>query len=149
MDNAIRALVVLTLLGLSVYRIVRYFRHGMARRVAPVAVPSTVLGVMPGPADLTAAQAAATPAATPAAVSGPVPRMRAAAITVAVFLAVNAILWLVLFAIPALAQIPLLWRLFIVIFANFYVLPFAQGVGAKYLKRRQAGAVTAGNPLER
>lgn len=145
MDNAIRALVVLTLLGLSVYRIVRYFRHGMARRVAPVAVPSTVLGVMPGPADLTAAQAAATPAA----VSGPVSRVRAAAITVAVFLAVNAILWLVLFAIPALAQIPLLWRLFIVIFANFYVLPFAQGVGAKYLKRRQAGAVTAGNPLER
>ena len=133
MDNLIRALVVVALLGLSVYRIVRYFRFGMARRVT-TGTPST-LGVIP-PSGVATGQLSDVPT---------VPnrrwaRLEAGIVGVLVLAALNAVLCLFLFVWPAAEKIPLLWRLFVVIFANFYLVPFARSVGKKRLERPAGGA---------
>jgi hypothetical protein len=44
MDTVIRVLMFLAFIGYSVFRLIRYFRYGMARRVT--AVPPS-LGVLP------------------------------------------------------------------------------------------------------
>ena len=140
MDTAVRALVVLALLALSVFRLIRYFRYGMAKRVT-AALPST-LGVMPAP-EVSTAQNSGVPGEAP----GRLARMLAGAMTVLVFFAANSVLCLILFGLPALGQIPLIWRLFVVIFGNFYLVPFAQAVGKKQLKRLQARAGETPNPI--
>jgi uncharacterized RDD family membrane protein YckC len=71
----------------------------------------------------------------------------AGAVTVLVFFAANSALCLVLFGLPALGQIPLIWRLFVVIFTNFYLVPFAQSVGKRQLKRLQAKSGETPNPI--
>jgi hypothetical protein len=140
MDTVVRALVVLALLGLSVFRLIRYFRYGVARRVT-AGTPST-LGLMPAP-EASTAQSSDVPGAA----SSRLARVLAGATTVLVFFAANSVLCLVLFGLPALGQILLIWRLFVVIFANFYLLPFAQAVGKKQLKRLQARAGDTPNPI--
>ena len=133
MDNLIRALVVLALLGLSVYRIVRYFRYGMARRVT-AGMPST-LGVIP-PSGVATGQLSDVPTVP----NSRWARMMAGTVGVLVLAALNAVLCVALFVWPAAGKIPFLWRLFVVIFANFYLVPFAQSVGKRRLERRQAAA---------
>ena len=133
MDDLIRVLVVLALLGLSVYRIVRYFRYGMARRVT-AGMPST-LGVIPS-----SSAATGQLSDVPTGPNSRWARMMAGTVSVLVLAALNAVLCLVLFVWPAAGQVPLLWRLFVVIFANFYLVPFAQSVGKKRLERRQVAA---------
>jgi hypothetical protein len=134
MDNVARVLVVLALLAYSVFRLIRYFRYGMARRVT--AVPPSTWGVLP---------TNETPAVVPARRSA---RILAGGTTILVFATANAILWVTLFRLPALDQVPGILRLFVGIFANFYLLPLARAVGNKQLKRMQASAVeSSGNPF--
>ena len=140
MDTAVSALVVLAALALFVIRLVRYFRYGMARRVT--AVPPSVLGVTPVP-EASAAQSSDVPGSA----SPRLARVLAGAVTVLVFFAANSVLCLVLFGLPALGQIPLIWRLFVVIFTNFYLVPFAQSVGKRQLKRLQAKSGETPNPI--
>lgn len=127
MDTLSRVLVVLAFLALAVYRFVRYFRYGMARRVTG-ATPST-LAVVPPTNQLSEA---------PAVPSSRWARIMAGAAAVLVWAALNAVLCLVLFVWPAAEQVPIMLRLFVVIFANFYWVPYAQSVGKKRLERRQA-----------
>ena len=78
MDNVARVLVVLALLAYSVFRLIRYFRYGMARRVT--AVPPSTWGVLP---------ATETPAVAPATRSA---RILASGTSILVFATANAIL---------------------------------------------------------
>ena len=134
MDRVVRVSVVLALIAYSVFRLIRYFRYGMARRVT--AVPPSTWGVLP---------ATETPPARPATRSA---RLLAGGMSILVFATANAILWLTLFGLPALEHTPVMWRLFVGIFANFYVLPFARMVGEKKLKRMRASSMeTGGNPF--
>ena len=127
MDTVARVLVVLTLLAYSIFRLIRYFRYGMAPRVT--AVPPSTWGALP------ATEAAAVAPATRSA------RILAGSVSILIFATANAILWLTLFGLPALAHVPVIWRLFIGIFANFYLLPFARAAGEKQMKRMRASAV--------
>jgi hypothetical protein len=65
-------------------------------------------------------------------------RLQAGGVMLLVLTTTNAILWLALLGWPLLGQIPLIWRLFVGIFANFYLLPFARAAGEKQLRRFQA-----------
>lgn len=130
MDTVVRVLVVLALLAFSVFRLIRYFRYGMARRAT--AVPPSTWGVLP---------ATETPAVAPVARSA---RFLAGGVSFLVFATANAILWLTLFGVPALSHVPVIWRLFVGIFANFYLLPFARTVGEKQLNRIKASAMEGG-----
>lgn len=121
MDAIVRILVVLLIVGLSIYRLVRYFRLGLARRVT--AVPPTA-GMFVADSPSSNALAPSDQARSQRS------RMIAALTTVAVLLSGNVILAAVLFGVSALSGIPLIWRLFVQIFANFYLLPFARKVGA-------------------
>jgi hypothetical protein len=135
MDTVARVLVVLALLAYSVFRLIRYFRYGMARRVT--AVPPSTWGVLP---------ATETPAVVPPATRSA--RFLAGGMSILLFATANAILWLTLFGLPALDQVPVIWRLFIGIFVNFYLLPFARAVGERQLKRMRTKAVEGGgNPF--
>jgi hypothetical protein len=134
MDTVARVLVVLALLAYSVFRLIRYYRYGMARRVA--AVPPSMWGALP-----TTETSAVAPATRSA-------RILADGTTALVFITANAILWLTLFRLPALDQIPVMLRLFVGIFANFYLLPLARSAGNRQLKRMQASTVeSSGNPF--
>jgi hypothetical protein len=134
METVGRVLVVLALLAYSVYRLIRYFRYGMARRVT--AVPPSTWGVLP---------ATETPPFAPATRSA---RFLAGGMTILVFATANTITWLTLFRLPALDHVPVIWRLFVGIFANFYLLPFARAAGEKQLKRMRASvAARDGNPF--
>ena len=134
MDTVVRMLVVLALLAYSVFRLIRYFRYGMARRVT--AVPPSTWGVLP---------ATETPAAAPVTRSA---RFLAGSVSFLVFGMANTILWLALLGLPALDHVPVIWRLFVGIFANFYLFPFARRAGEKQLNRMKASAVEGGgNPF--
>lgn len=119
MDTTIRLLVVLALIGYSVYRIVRYFRYGMARRAT--AIPPAA-GMFPQETGV-----AANPLAPPA----PSSTWLVGVTTVAVWVGANLLLAAILFAVPVLSQVPVIWRLFVQIFANFYLLPWARRVAAR------------------
>jgi hypothetical protein len=137
MDTVERVLVVLALLAYSGFRLIRYFRYGMSRRVT--AVPPSTWGVLP---------ATETPTVTPVTPVTRSARFLAGGVSFLVFATANAILWLTLFGLPALEHIPVIWRLFIGIFANFYLLPYARAAGRKQLKKMRASAVEGGgNPF--
>lgn len=138
MDTVIRLLVVGALIAYSVFRLIRYFRYGMARRV--IAVPPSTVGVFPAPD--TAAQSD-LPVATPSRLL----RARASAISVLVFVGANGALLFVLFGLPALGHLPVIWRLLPVIFINFYLLPYARAVGEKEVRRMQARTAETKTPV--
>ena len=115
-DTIIRILIIGLLIAYAAFRLVRYFRYGMARRVTAVPPAAGILmpqSTAPVPAALEPTQSRR-------------PGVMTALRTLAVWLGGNLILAAVLFALPALASVPLIWRLFAQIFANFYLLPFAR-----------------------
>ena len=121
MDTAVRLLVILALIGYGVFRIVRYFRYGLAKRAT--AVPPAA-GMFPQETGSAANPLMPSPGS--AASTGLV-----AIKTLALWVGANLLLAAVLFAIPALSAVPLIWRLFAQIFANFYLLPWARRVAAR------------------
>jgi hypothetical protein len=126
LDSIVRILVVLALIGLSVWRLVRYFRFGMAKRVT--AIPPTAGMFLPETSSTSPATALA-----PADMQPRPSRWRAGLTMLFAWLGGNLLLAAVLFGWPALSGIPVIWRLFVQIFANFYLLPFARRVGvARY-----------------
>lgn len=119
-DTVLRAIGVLALIAYSLLRIVRWFRHGMARRVLVVPPP---VGMFPQDSP-GVANTLAPPQATPS-------TWLAGVTTLAVWAGGNLLLAALLFAVPALSGVPVIWRLFVQVFANFYLLPWAKRVGAR------------------
>ncbi len=119
-DTIVRAIVVLALIAYSLLRLVRWFRHGMAKRVLVVPPP---VGMFPQDS----ARVTGTLAPPPATPS----TWLAGVTTLVVWVGANLLLAAVLFAVPALAAVPVLWRMFVQVFANFYLLPWAKRVGAR------------------
>jgi len=142
MDNVVRLVVVCALIAYGIFRIIRYFRYGMARRVT--AVPSAS-GVLPMPG--TAARSDLSAGMQPDVPTGRLVKLQAAAVSVLLFVAANGVLLAALFGLPMLGNVPVIWRLFVAVFANFYLLPFARAVGEKQLKRAQARGAENGNPF--
>jgi len=120
-ERLARAVAFLLILAFVVWRLLRYLRLGAARR--PLGVPGGA-GLVPG----------AAPAAD-ARLATPERRLSAAVAAAGAWLLVNVLLALALFALPPLAGVPLLWRLCTLVFANFYLLPFAGRLRARWSER--------------
>lgn len=136
MDRIVRVMVILALIAFSLFRILRYFRHGLARRVVALP-PSAGMVLAATPSDPPASAVAQSRSA----------RFRAALVTGVVWLGGNALLSAALFAVPALSAVPALWRLFVLVFANFYLFPFAKSAGTKRAQR--GDTAVSGNPFGR
>jgi hypothetical protein len=125
MNTVLRGLVIAALLGWSVFRVVRYFRFGLAKSVT--AVPPSAGILAPNTEGVSVASDSPTTATARS--------VRAGVTVVIVWVAANAVLGLLLFGLPMLAKVPLIWRLFVAVFANFYLYPFARRLGEKTLNR--------------
>jgi hypothetical protein len=137
MDKIVRIVVILALVALSIFRLVRYFRHGVARRVT--AIPSgagMILAETRKPVDL-------TPTATVRPSRSA--RILAGLLTAVIWLAANTVIAWVLFLTPMLSSIPVIWRLFVQIFLNFYLYPLAKNLRARWFLR--PGGTSAGGSL--
>lgn len=151
MDRYIRLAVILALIGISLFRLVRYFKHGLKGR--PTAIPGSA-GILlqesnPAPSvstDSSINPSMASSVASPVASDTRAARITSGFITFLVWAAANVALWLILFGLPALAGIPAIWRLFVGVFANFYLFRFAHSLGERR-KRAHAKAAERGNPF--
>jgi len=144
MDTTLRLLGIAALIGWSVLRVVRYFRYGMAKRVT--AVPPSGGMPMPNTAHPVAAESQTTSASGDS--GGRSVQLIAGLTVVIVWAGANMALLFVLFGLPALAQVPLIWRLFVAVFANFYLLPFARGLGESQKRKLQARSTQVDNPFK-
>jgi hypothetical protein len=124
-DRTGRLVILGMFLVLAIYRLIRYFQAANARRPVP-AIPASG-GIAPTLSD-PAARAPSAGSAAPATLLG-----RAA--TVLVWLASNLALWLILFDWPALAELPVIWRLVAGSFANFYLVRLARAAGERVSRR--------------
>jgi hypothetical protein len=122
MDRVVRVVVILALIAFSLFRITRYFRHGVAKRVTALP-PSAGMVLAETPSESHAASAGVLQSRSA--------RVRAGLVTLVVWMGGNVLLSAALFAVPALSSVPAIWRLFVLVFANFYLYPFAKSAGAK------------------
>ncbi len=141
LDKAVRVLVILALIAGVLFRMFRYFRYGLSKRV--ISLPSSS-GVMPP--SPTAVQANSQLPTPPESSKRP-GRWRSGLIAAGVWVCTNIILWYLLFGLRALADVPVIWRLFAGVFANFYLFPLARRLGEKAARRAPENPAPGGSPF--
>lgn len=120
--------------ALAAFRLVRYLKAGAAARRRPQAAIPASGGMLTPTADSNvAAQSPLAPEDSPG-------RYRGALASALVFTAANVLLWFALFGVPALAGVPVIWRLVAGIFANFYLVQLAGAVGRRLRSRAHRSA---------
>jgi hypothetical protein len=124
MDRTIRLVVTLLLIAMVIWRLSRYMRFGVSRS-------RTALGAAGGLVPLAPQVTAAGESSTPPAPSSALARMAGILVAVAIWLAANVVIWFALFDLPILKRVPPIPLGIVGIFANFYLIPFAQSMGAR------------------
>jgi hypothetical protein len=145
-ERTIRLIVVLALFALSFVRLLRKARSG--NRPKPQTPPAVRLPTQATPAP-TATPSPTDPAAT--AIANPwldadrsSPLATFAALVV--WLGGNAAVWLTLFELPALEDIPVNWRLAAGVMANLFLIWLARAARAR-LRARRGPQMPGGNPF--
>jgi hypothetical protein len=161
MDHNIRLLVVLAFFALSLYRFIRAHRARPDKRSAPErlradglrprAAPAPPAPIAPPSGDPIALPGAPGPAEVPGSIAGagfePGGSSRIATLAAVVaWLAPNAVVWLALFELPALENIPVSWRVATGIVASVLLIAFARAVGARF-RARPDSSFPGGNPF--
>jgi len=141
MDTIVRIVVILTLIAFSLFRLMRYFRHAVSKRVTAMP-PAAGMPLLETPAEPRVVASASSSVRETGSV-----RFMAGLLTLVVWMGGNALLSAALFAVPALWSIPVIWRLFVLIFANFYLFPFAKRVGEDRYRRTRGEAAQSGSPF--
>jgi len=136
-DRLSRLLLILAVVAIAVWRLVRYMRLGLAARRA-------TLGAAGGWFPPVPEQASPDPNARSqdATKSSFLTRQTELPVAVAAWLAANALLWFALFGLPLLKNVPPVPLGVAGIFANFYLIPWAQNTGRlcrKYLESSRTG----------
>jgi len=129
MHSSGRGIVAVLLLTFAVWRLVRFMKFGsrLHRASSPVSAhwphgvldPSTTAGAEPPPSDLKSTTV----------------RFAASAAAVIVWAVGNLVLYFALFQLPFERDLPFIWPLFLLIFANFYLIPFAGRSGRRWAQR--------------
>lgn len=131
MEQSEKALLAVPLIALVVWRFIRYMQFGTrvhrTLRPANAQWPAGIVN--------SGDQPPALPSVTN--VSATV-RVASVAGSVVVWIAGNGILYLGLFQLPFERDVPFIWPLFIVIFANFYLIPLASRSGKRWAQRFEA-----------
>ncbi|MGO9801967.1 MAG: hypothetical protein ACLPTM_10080 [Steroidobacteraceae bacterium] len=142
MGQTQRLIFLVLAIGWTLFRLLRYARTASAKRPGPAIPPSA--GMLP--------QRPAEVAAAPATVQSPIEpagsrrhRILAAA---GVLIAGNVVIWPLLFATPALADIPPLPRLVAGVLANLILIRLAAGAAARVARRSQPDAADDRNPIK-
>lgn len=125
MSTPFKLLIALLLIGFAVYRLVLLVRHGtrVHRPTIPTSsglAPQSLEGVAQG-----------EPFASRLGTRGRL-------VALLVWLVGNALVWGLLLGIPAFHRVPVIWILFIGVFANLRLIPFARSVAVRSAQRRQA-----------
>ena len=129
MDRSTRLFLILIFVGIALWRLVRYVRIGMAARRATLGAAG---GWFPPVLDHASVDAnAPSPDATP---SSFLARQTELLVTLVTWLAANALLWFCLFGLPFLKKVPPIPLGVAGIFANFYLIPWAQNTGRRCRK---------------
>jgi fatty acid desaturase len=134
MDALLRVLVIALLIGFGIYRIIRYVNLGVTRSRTPAVFSTTgAVGLRPA-SEPTSLAPGAEPdrshADSAAAFGG-------ASVAILFWLLANGILWTALFVPPGIDGIPVIWRLFVGVFANLYLIRLAGRVGDQVTDRMQ------------
>lgn len=137
-DPSQRAIVLLIFLALTIWRLVRYMKAGLARRPQG-GVPSVAGTVIGAPTSNSA-----PPAREPVKVSA-WNRLIAKTTAALVFVVGNVMIWGCLFGLTALDEVPTIWRLFLGIFANFPLLRLAHATGKNVAERVKPTLRNEGN----
>lgn len=132
MERTQRLIFLAVAIGWTIFRLVRYVRLANSRRAA---IP--------------------TPTRPPASSQSPIePAGRAAGgragnlAAVGIFVAGNAVIWPVLFVVPALEDMPTIWRLAAGVLANLVLISVASAAAARMANRSQPGADDDRNPIK-
>ncbi len=153
MERTVRLIFLAVFVALGIYRFIRSMKAAVSKRplsgipgtggiIAQEARPAAA--VNPAPIDPTAPTGSGSIAGPggPSGGNAAIARFAAAA----VFVAGNAVIWLCLFGLAALETVPVIWRLFGGILANFYLIGLARAVGVR-LRRGARPELTGGNPF--
>jgi hypothetical protein len=135
MDRAIRLIVALLLIALVLWRLNRYIRLGVSGQRASLGAAGGLFPITPE------ASAAVGDAVTPPAGRSTLARMTGVLVAVAIWLAANAVLWFGLLELPILKALPPIPLGIVGIFANFYLITFAQSVGRRCRTRIDRGNI--------
>jgi hypothetical protein len=122
MDRPEKALLAVPLLALAVWRFIRYMQFGS--RVHQIRRSASAQGSFGVPNISGSLRTSSTAV-----------RVAAATAAVIVWVGGNVLLWLALFQLPFERDLPFIWPLFLAIFANFYLVPFAGRSGRKWAQR--------------
>ena len=127
MHNTQRLIFLVLVIGWTIFRLVRYTRLANSKRPGPAIPPS---GDSPRrPAELPTAPTTAQSPIEPAGGAGSrLARLVAAA---GIFAAGNALIWPILFAVPAFEQVPPIWRLTAGVLANLFLIRVASHAAAR------------------
>lgn len=143
MERPQRLIFLVLAIGWTLFRLVRYLRAAHSRRPGP-AIPASGGMVPQRPA----------PATTAATVPSPIEpgaggaRGRGLLAAAGILIAGNAVIWPLLFAIPAFAEVPTMPRLVAAVLANLILIRVASGVAERIAGRPSTSANDDRNPIK-
>jgi hypothetical protein len=120
-------------IGWTLFRLLRYLRTATAKRPGPAQRP---------------AEAAAAPATVLSPIEPTSNRLPGILAAAGVLIAGNVVIWPLLFATPALADVPPLPRLVAGVLANLILIRLAAGAAARVARRSQPSAADDRNPIK-
>jgi hypothetical protein len=134
MDKETRLALLVLVIAIAAWRFARYMRFGLSRTRR-----ATTLGVAGGlvPQDSDRAASVAAPGSSIPVQGSLYSRIVGVVVAVAIWLAINALLWYCLIELPPFKSLPPVLVGVAGIFANFYLIPLARRVGARSRRRME------------
>jgi len=144
-DHTQRLIFLALAIGWTIFRLVRYVRVANSKRAGP-AVPASSGVLPPRPAEAPAAPVTAQSPIEPAGgTRNGVAGFLAAA---GILLAGNAVIWPVLFLLPAFDAVPAIWRLTVGVLANLFFLRIASIAAARIRGGSEQSTDDDRNPIK-
>jgi hypothetical protein len=144
MDHYSRFIGLAFVIAWTIFRVVRYWKVGAARRASPAAAGPGRTG-MASPQGVSPASMTTTASPIEAAAGGPA--FVAGLVALLVWLAGNAVVWGSLFLLPPLKSMPVAPRLVAGVLATFYLLYLARGAAAWVRRQSGGNRPTGGDPI--
>lgn len=146
MDKETRLALLILVIAIAAWRFARYMRFGLSRTRR-----TTTLGIAGGlvPQDSDRTASVAVPGSSIPAQGSLYSRIVGVLMAIALWLAINALLWYCLLELPPFKSLPPVPVGVAGILANFYLIPLARRVGARSRRRiEEARAGTAPWPTQ-
>lgn len=142
MERPQRLIFLALAIGWTLFRLVRYLRAAHSRRPGP-AIPASGGMVPQRPDPATTAATVPSPIEPGGGASG-----RGLLAAAGVLIGGNAVIWPLLFAIPAFAEVPTMPRLVAGVLANRILIRVASGVAERIARRPPTSADDDRNPIK-